>query len=57
MKLLQKLWKDESGQGLVEYGLLILLIVVIAVAALKLFGGSITTMFGTMNTKVTDATK
>lgn len=57
MKLLQKLWKDESGQGLVEYGLLILLIVVIAVAALQLFGSSITAMFGKMNTKVNDATK
>lgn len=57
MKLLQKLWKDESGQGLVEYGLLILLIVVIAVAALQLFGTSITAMFTKMNTKVNDATK
>ncbi|MDD2371741.1 MAG: Flp family type IVb pilin [Firmicutes bacterium] len=55
MKLLQKLWKDESGQGLVEYGLLIVLIIVIAVAALTVFGDSIAALFGGIDGQVTDA--
>jgi pilus assembly protein Flp/PilA len=37
MKLLQRLWKEESGQGLVEYGLLVGLIVVIVIAVLLIF--------------------
>lgn len=55
MKILQRLWKDESGQGLVEYGLLIVLIVVIAVAALTVFGDSIKDLFGGIDAKVNDA--
>ena len=27
MKFIQRLWKEEEGQGLVEYGLLIVLVV------------------------------
>ena len=55
MTVLQRLWKEESGQGLVEYGLLIVLIVVIAVAALTVFGGSITNLFSGINGKIDDA--
>ena len=45
MELLSKLWKDESGQGLVEYALIIALIAVAAIAAITLLGGRIATMF------------
>ena len=45
MKLLQRLWKEESGQGLVEYGLLIGLIVVIVIAVLLIFGESLEGLF------------
>lgn len=55
MKVLQRLWKEESGQGLVEYGLLIVLIVIIAVAALSLFGDSIVALFGKAEGAVNDA--
>lgn len=44
-----------KGQGLVEYGLLILLIVVVAVAALALFGDSIQALFEQAEKGVTDA--
>lgn len=55
MKLLQRLWKEESGQGLVEYGLLIVLIIVVAVAALTVFGDQIKTLFGGIGGKISDA--
>lgn len=55
MTLLKNLWKDEAGQGLVEYGLLIVLIIVIAVAALTLFGGGLENLFGGIEQKITDA--
>ncbi|KAF0091256.1 MAG: Flp/Fap pilin protein [Fusobacteria bacterium] len=45
MKLLQRLWKEESGQGLVEYGLLVALIVVIVIAVLVIFSDSLTALF------------
>lgn len=37
---------DESGQGMVEYGLIIALVAVAAIAALKLLGPAITGIFG-----------
>ena len=55
MKLLQRLWKEESGQGLVEYGLLIVLIIVVAVAALSLFGDQLSELFGGIGQRITDA--
>lgn len=45
MKLLQRLWKEESGQGLVEYGLLVALIVGVVIAALLIFGNSLSDFF------------
>jgi Flp pilus assembly pilin Flp len=44
-----------SAQGLVEYGLLVALVVVIVAAALLVFGSTLTAMFGTINTKITSA--
>jgi len=37
--------QDESGQGLVEYALLISLVALAVVAAVVAFGGKITTIF------------
>ena len=33
--LLKRLWKDESGQDLTEYALLLVLVALVAVAALQ----------------------
>jgi Flp pilus assembly pilin Flp len=44
-----------SAQGLVEYGLLIALVVVVVIAALLLFKGTLTDMFATINTKISTA--
>lgn len=45
MKEMMKFIKDEEGQGMVEYGLIIGLIAVVVIAALTVLGGKIKTMF------------
>ena len=39
----------EQGQGLVEYGLILVLIMVVVVAVLTVFGGKVDTMFSSIN--------
>ena len=41
----QKLFRNDDGQTLSEYALIIALVVVVAIAALTLLGGNITAMF------------
>lgn len=41
-KLVQRLWKDESGQGATEY----ILLLVVVVAVVLLFGGRIREALG-----------
>jgi len=45
--------KDESGQGMVEYALIIGLIAVVAIVALVLLGPKIRGMFNNANNKLT----
>ena len=47
MKKLTMILKDESGQGMVEYGLILGLVAVAAIAALLLLGPKISTLFST----------
>ena len=47
--------KDESGQGMVEYGLILGLVAVAAVAALLLLGPKISTLFSTAESKIPGA--
>jgi pilus assembly protein Flp/PilA len=53
-KLLACTMKDEQGQGMVEYGLIIALVAVVAIAGLILLGPKIKTLFdniaGNLNT-------
>jgi pilus assembly protein Flp/PilA len=42
---LRALWRDESGQGLVEYALIIALVAIAVIAALALLGGRIGNIF------------
>ncbi len=37
-------WRDEDGQGLAEYALILSLIAIIAIAALVFLGGEISTI-------------
>lgn len=46
---------QEEGQGLVEYALIIGLIAVVAIAALTASGGSISSIFNTISSKLSDA--
>jgi len=48
MELIKKLWKDEDGQGLVEYALIIAIISLIIVVA----GGPVATALSTLFGKV-----
>ena len=50
MELIRRFVREEEGQGLVEYALIIGLIAVVAIAALSLSGGSISKIFGNIGT-------
>jgi len=52
MKKLINFVKNEDGQGMVEYGLIIGLIAVIVVAALVVLGPKIRDMFTNIGTKI-----
>jgi pilus assembly protein Flp/PilA len=54
--LLQRLWKEEEGQDLVEYGLLIFLIALAAIASMKSLASSISTVFSSAATSLTSTT-
>lgn len=47
-RLFVKLYKDEDGGELLEYALIAGLIVIAAVAAIKVFSGAISTRFTSM---------
>ena len=52
MKSLKRVIKDENGQGMVEYGLILGLIAVAAIAALIILGPKITGVFDSANSKI-----
>lgn len=54
--LLKYLWRDERGQDLVEYALLVILIVLAAVASIKMLGDTITRVFNNANAAVSGYT-
>jgi len=47
--------KDEEGASAVEYGLIVGLIAVAVVAVLLSMGGGLNTLFGKVDTEVTNA--
>ena len=51
MEQLKKLFKDEEGQGMVEYGLIIGLIAIVLIGALTALNGGLTSIFD----KITNA--
>lgn len=53
---MKNFFKDESGQGMVEYGLIIALIAIAVIAALKLLGPAVTSIFTKATTELTNAT-
>lgn len=53
MELFKRLWNDEEGQGMVEYGLIIALVSIVVIAALIAVGGQLTTIFTDIQTALT----
>jgi pilus assembly protein Flp/PilA len=51
LQLAKRLWADEAGQGMAEYGLILALIAIVVIAALQGLGGAIKDKF----TEVTNA--
>ena len=45
LMLLTKLYRDEEGQDLAEYGLLVALIAIAVIGGVTAFGGDLTTFF------------
>jgi len=45
MELFKRLWNDEEGQGMVEYGLIIALIAIVLIAILGTMSGSLEAIF------------
>jgi pilus assembly protein Flp/PilA len=51
--VLMRLWKEEEGQDLVEYALLLTLLSLTAVAAITTLATTVTGVFTAANTKLT----
>jgi len=45
--LLKRLWQEEEGQDLVEYGLLVVLVALAAIAGMNALAGAINSTFNT----------
>jgi Flp pilus assembly pilin Flp len=56
MKTLKNLWHNEEGQDLVEYGLLVVLISLFAVAAMSSLAKGISDAFSNATAQLTSAT-
>ena len=50
--LFNTLLRDDSGQDLAEYGLLVALVAIIAVAGVTIFGADINTFFNNIATLI-----
>jgi Flp pilus assembly pilin Flp len=52
-RALRRLWQEDAGQDLVEYGLLLFLIALVAVASMKGLASSISAVFKSAATSMT----
>lgn len=49
---IKRLWVDESGQGMAEYGLILALVAVVVIGVLTTMGTSIKAKFTEINTSL-----
>lgn len=56
MELIKRFVREEEGQGLVEYALIIGLIAIVAIAALGLAGTQVSALFGKITDSLQDIT-
>ena len=54
--MIQEFLKDESGQGMVEYGLILALIAIVVIVAVTAIGTNLKTVFENAGTKLGGAT-
>ena len=54
--LLKRLWKEEQGQDLIEYALLVALVALAATVGMNALATSINTEFNKLGTSLTSAT-
>lgn len=52
---LKRLWREEDGQGMAEYGLILALVSVVVVAVLAAMGGSIADKFEAIKNEIEGA--
>lgn len=52
MDLMKRLWKEEEGQGMVEYGLIIALVSVVAIVTLTSIGNKLLAKFQEVDTAI-----
>jgi pilus assembly protein Flp/PilA len=50
---MKNFWKNEEGQGMVEYGLIIALVAVVVIVGLTLLGGKANSLFQGISNKLT----
>lgn len=55
MTLWRRLWLDEQGQGMAEYGLIIALVALVVIGALTLLGTQLRTVFDNIGSELTSA--
>ena len=51
-RMLSRLWADQSGQGMAEYGLLTALIAIAALVAVRTLGETLKEKFQDLNTSL-----
>ncbi len=52
LRLMDKVQRDEDGQGLAEYALILALIAIIAIVALIFLGGQVSKILSTVGSSV-----
>lgn len=52
--MLKKFWNDESGQGMVEYALIVALIAVVAIVAVRAIGSGVKGKFEEVSSAFAD---
>ena len=50
---MKNFWKNEEGQGMVEYGLIIALVAVVVIVGISLVGNKANTLFSGVSDKLT----
>ena len=54
MRKIMDFLKDENGQSLLEYGLIITLIAIVVIAALTILGPKVAALFNKVSSQVND---